>query len=69
MTWTKIFLEKSGREYHWVCLTNDDNCDGRPDGFICVTQGFGPLDTMLEIFGGVDPVGRQTDIYVDGVKR
>lgn len=70
-TWTAIYMEKMNAEqYHWVYLTNDDNMDDKPDGRIAITQGFGPLESLRRMWGKSRIVdGRQTDIYVDGVKE
>jgi len=71
-TWTAYYFEKTNRDdrpYHWVALTNCDS--GKPDGYICITQGFGDLPELLDIFGHKSRVheGREISVFVDGVKQ
>ena len=71
-TWTAYYFESMGEgQYHWVGLTNDDDMDFKPDGFVCITQGVGPLKDLLAIFGpkSRDFRGKNISIYVDGVKQ
>lgn len=70
--WQAVYIEQHDDDtYHCCSLTNDDNCDGRPDGRISIVQITGPLKDLLAVFGKTSRVfqGREISIFVNGVKQ